>query len=279
MSNQGLKEIAQHTGFQIIKTKPLHGGDINQVHYCNTSIGELVIKLNDRDRFPALFSKEANGLDELRKSGSFVIPEVISYGEIDETAYLILQYFAPSPVKDWSAFGVQLAELHRMTSPQFGLDEWNYIGSLHQPNAWESTPLNFFIRQRLAPQFRLAAENGFDFNNQEKLYKAAEQLIPDEGPALIHGDLWGGNYLHTTDGFALIDPAVSYGLREMDLAMMQLFGGFPSEVFRAYEAAFPTAPNLSDRIPLYQLYYILVHVNLFGSAYVGRAEAIIRRYV
>lgn len=274
-----LKQVANQEGLEIIRFQALQGGDINQVYLGIGTKRKFVFKINDANRFPALFLKESNGLDILRQSQSFIIPEVIAQGTLDNIAYLILAFLPPEPILSWELFGKQLAKLHQHKSNTFGLEEWNYIGSLKQYNNPEPNAATFFIQQRLAPQFELAAQKSFSFKNVERLYQVAEAIIPDEAPSLIHGDLWSGNYLHTEDGFALIDPAVSYGTREMDLAMMQLFGGFPDLVFRVYQECYPTTSDLENRIPLYQLYYILVHVNLFGRSYYGRAEGIINKYL
>ena len=129
------------------------------------------------------------------------------------------------------------------------------------------------------PQFNLAKEKGYEFKNLQAFYKKVRGIIPNEKPSLIHGDLWSGNYLKTDRGFALIDPAVAYSLREMDLAMMKLFGGFPKEAFAAYEANFSLAKAYTSRIELFQLYYLLVHLNLFGSGYLAGVRRCINNYL
>lgn len=129
------------------------------------------------------------------------------------------------------------------------------------------------------PQFQLACENGYEFAQLDTFYKKLEQLIPEEKSSLIHGDLWSGNYLiNAQDQPCLIDPAVSYAPREMDLAMMRLFGGFEHRLFLAYDKAFPLEEDWEERLQLWQLYYILGHVNLFGGNYYTSAKAIIKRY-
>lgn len=132
MIEQTLSQIAEKENFHLEAFHPLHGGDINQVYYLKTSLGELVIKLNDRRRFLFLFDKEANGLNALREGNAFKIPKVIATGEVEDWAYLILKYLKPKPEKDWTSFGLQLAKLHQQTAPKFGFEEWNYIGSLKQ---------------------------------------------------------------------------------------------------------------------------------------------------
>ncbi len=125
----------------------------------------------------------------------------------------------------------------------------------------------------------MASENGFSLGDLSGFYKNISEEIPQEPPALLHGDLWSGNYITNEEGLpCLIDPAVCYGPREMDLGMMKLFGGFPEEVFREYNASFPLQPGWEERIPLWQLYYLLVHLNIFGSSYLPQVKNIIKRF-
>jgi fructosamine-3-kinase len=274
-----LRTIKERHNLPLSNSQPLYGGDINAVYRCDSPNGVKVVKCNSDRQLADMFAKEASGLEALRAADAFLIPKVYGYGNTEAGAYLVLEYLRPGSMDDWSEFGRLLAQQHRSTAPQFGFPEANYIGSLVQPNEAATTAAAFFIEQRLEPQFRLAKERGFSFSSLNQLYRRAEALIPAESPALLHGDLWSGNYLSTERGFALIDPAVSYGPREMDLAMMHLFGGFPPPAFTAYQESLPTAPGLAERIPLYQLYYVLVHVNLFGGGYHERAQAIIRQYL
>lgn len=278
MSNTILQVLSEQRAYPVTLERRLTGGDINEVLLVASPQGQLVVKWNSATHLPGLFEKERRGLAALRTSQTFVVPEVYAVGKTEQHAYLVMEYLSPASPCSWEQFGEQLAQLHRGTAPQFGFPEWNYIGSLRQPNGHEDTAAAFLINQRLMPQFALAAEQNFHFLQHEKLYPLIEQLIPAEPPALIHGDLWNGNFLTTAQGFALIDPAVSYGLREMDLAMMHLFSGFPEQVFHTYEQYFPTAPGLSERIPIYQLYYLLVHLNIFGQAYYGQVQNVLSRY-
>lgn len=270
-----INQIAIQENLSINSIHPLSGGDINDVYLLKTGSISLVLKLNSSDRFPEMFSKEAEGLAALQSTQTFQIPMVIGCGEVAKDTYLLLEYLPDAPINNWSDFGYLLAQLHQSTAPAFGFPSSNYIGRLAQYNEEQQSASAFLINQRLEPQFRMAQDNGFAFRKLDQFYQRVETLIRDEQPALLHGDLWNGNYLHTRQGFALIDPAVSYGPREMDLAMMQLFGGFPASVFTAYEEHFPTAPGLDERIPIYQLYYLLAHLNMFGSSYYGACQRIV----
>jgi fructosamine-3-kinase len=267
--------------FIIKSTQGLSGGDINSVYHIKTNDDHFVIKVNDVDAFPGMFQKEANGLMVLRDTRSIDVPQVLGFGDFEDSTYLLLEY-KESGIVDrqfWELFGHQLAALHRNSRESFGFDEDNYIGSLPQYNRNKKPASEFFIEQRLKPQFKMANERGFNFNNLDAFYKQVEQLIPDELPALIHGDLWSGNYLVNSENKpCLIDPAVAYAPREMDLAMMKLFGGFDERMFQAYQESFPLENDFEERIPLWQLYYILAHVNLFGGHYYSRAKEIMAYY-
>lgn len=276
-----LQQIGTQNNFKIKTFKPLFGGDINSVYHLNTNKGEFVIKCNDAKKFPDMFAAEYKGLKLLRTTNSFLIPEVFTHNQIGNTAYLLMAYISPGhkPIRFWRDFGVKLAQMHRNTNTTFGLEHDNYIGSLPQYNAACNTAPEFFIEQRLVPQFKMAVDKGFSFADLSSFYKNITKEIPSEPSALIHGDLWNGNYMVSASGEpVLIDPAVAYAPREMDIAMMQLFGGFPAEVFEAYEEAYPLQSNWKYRTDIWQLYYLLVHLNLFGAGYLAQVNAVLRKY-
>lgn len=277
-----INTILQQENLKLLNHKPLHGGDIKEVFLVETNQGKFVLKINRANQFPGMFEAEAKGLKLLKNSQTFKIPEVINVGKTERHSYLVLEYISPgnrSPEFDKN-FGVSLAKLHQNTAPNFGLDHDNYIGSLPQKNDGKyTTSADFYIKKRLIPQLQLATKKGFDFQNLDTFFKNIQNEIPDEPPALIHGDLWNGNYLADASGNpCLIDPAVCFASREMDLAMMQLFGGFADEVFYAYSEAFPLEKNWKSRTDLWQLYYLLVHLNLFGSGYYNSVNTILKKY-
>tara|TARA_R110002050_G_scaffold278897_2_gene425163 strand:+ start:1367 stop:1948 length:582 start_codon:yes stop_codon:yes gene_type:complete len=180
----------------------------------------------------------------------------------------------------WQQFAENLVTLHKTSQKQFGLDHDNYIGSLPQQNGFCVTAADFYITQRLQPQFKLAANEGFHFKNLSTFFKNISDEIPIEPPSLIHGDLWNGNYMVSENGLpVMIDPATAFAPREMDIAMMQLFGGFPEEVFVEYNTIFPLAEGWKNRLPLWQLYHLLVHLNLFGSGYLPQVNTIVKRFL
>jgi len=236
---------------------------------------------NNAHQFPNMFEAEAQGLELLRNSQSFRIPKVIAHGEEGNTSYLLIEFITKETPSSgfWKEFAQDLAKLHKTTNKYFGLTHHNYIGSLTQINKTESFASEFYIHQRLEPQFKLASEHGFHFSSIDLFFKNISEEIPKEAPSLIHGDLWNGNYLVSENNEpVLIDPAVAYASREMDLAMMQLFGGFPQEVYATYNELFPLNHNWKNRISIWQLYYLLVHLNLFGSSYLPQVNTIIRQY-
>lgn len=262
------------------------GGCINNGGKLTTSHGTYFLKWNDSAKFPNMFRAEAKGLKLLAESKSVYIPEVIGAGEAGSFQFLVLDFIHASHRTQhyWRDFGVQLAALHRNTSSSFGLDHDNYIGSLSQQNTSCATWIEFFTHNRLDAQIRLAERAALVDKsirrNFETLYTKLPDLLPTEKPALLHGDLWSGNLMVNKHGApGLIDPAVYFGHREMDIAMTQLFGGFNPEFLQVYHDVFPLTPGVEDRLQLYNLYPLLVHVNLFGGDYLAQVNSILRRFI
>jgi fructosamine-3-kinase len=262
----------------------LTGGDINDVYQLDTSKGLFCIKINDAKKYPNLFEKEAKGLDILRQS-AFTIPKVIHYGILENQNFLLLEFIGSKKPKDnfWEIFGQQLAQMHQITQSKFGLDHSNFIGSLLQTNDLHKDWIDFFFTERIIPQIDMAiAHHNFEENillKIEKLYQFIETHFPEEPPALLHGDLWSGNYMIDSIGLpALIDPAVYYGHREMDIAMTLLFGGFNTKMYEAYQEIFPLQKGWEERVKIWQLYPLLVHVNLFGGGYIKSVKSILDKF-
>ncbi|MCP9198560.1 fructosamine kinase family protein [Gramella sp. GC03-9] len=282
-NNRGqlIKLIAEENKLSFSSCRELSGGDINEVFLLISGTEKFVIKLNQANRFPGMFEAEKLGLEYLAKPGVIDIPKPITTGRINSMAYLLLEYRETgSKTRDfWDVFGRQLAELHQVSSGSFGLEQDNYIGSLQQHNRKESKAADFYINSRLIPQIEMAEEKGFDLQVSDNFYKNCRDIIPDEVPALIHGDLWNGNYLVNSEGNpCLIDPAVAYAPREMDLGMMKLFGGFDENLFEVYHENFPLQGGWKERLPIWQLYYLLVHLNIFGAGYRSQVNSIIRQF-
>jgi fructosamine-3-kinase len=260
-------------GFQFIA-----GGSINTAVKVETDEGTFFVKWNESENRD-IFEAEARGLNMLRDTGVIRIPEVIAYGQSYEKSYLILEYIPSVEVnkKFWPRFGSSLAAVHSQSHTQFGLSYNNYIGALPQNNSYCEDGIEFFIERRLKVQAGLALYNGEIsqtlFDKFYRLYEVLPSLLPAEKPALLHGDLWSGNFLVDNQGSAtLIDPAVYYGNREAELAFTHLFGGFQPEFYHSYEEVLPLENNFEERIPIYNLYPLMVHVNLFGSGYLAAVE-------
>jgi protein-ribulosamine 3-kinase len=282
----GVKEVLNLANLSSIQEFSFAGGGcINQGGTLKTTIGSFFLKWNDAKKFPAMFEAEGNGLQLLHRQNIIRIPKVIGHGKNGPHQFLLLEFIEQKSRSRnyWEQLGQKLAALHRCSSEAFGLDHDNYIGSLQQYNSPNSNWINFFIRQRLDAQVRLAINSGaVDAGWKKKfeaLYAKLPSLIAVEKPSLIHGDLWSGNLITDEKGEpCLIDPAVYYGNREADLAMTRLFGGFSGEFYSAYEEAFPLPTGAEGRVDLYNLYPLLVHVNLFGGSYVHSVESILRTF-
>jgi fructosamine-3-kinase len=262
----------------------LYCGNFNLAARVETQLGTYFVKWNQGDH-AGMFASEARGLDLLRGPGVLRIPTVHGHGERTGGAYLVLEFIdAGTPsVTYWADFGRQLAQLHRQTAPQHGLDFDNYIGALPQKNEWMTSGVEFFVENRLKVQAgRGLYEGKISTALYEQLgtfFERIPELLPEEAPALIHGDLWSGNVMTGTNGqVVLVDPAAHYGLREAELAFTTMFGGFDESFYASYAEAFPLEPGFAERIPIYNLYPLLVHVNLFGGGYLTAVERVLRRF-
>jgi fructosamine-3-kinase len=276
------REVADALGRSIVSSRAVSGGDINLAFEARLEGGERVFVKSHPDAPRAMFPAEAQGLAWLGETRALRVPKVLAVSEANSkgASFLALEYIEPGPRGPAfdETLGRGLATMHRFGAPSFGLDHDNFIGSLPQSNGDCSGWPAFYRERRLDAQLRRAVDRRLvdDHLAQEfdRLFERLESLVgPDEPPSRLHGDLWGGN-LHVDDRGqpCLIDPAVYGGHREIDLAMMHLFGGFGARVFDSYDEAWPLADGHERRIPLYQLYPLLVHVNLFGRGYVGQVE-------
>lgn len=269
---------------EVIEMQFLGGGDVSTAAQVFSSEGVFFVKWNHRPD-PALFAAEARGLDLLRQTDTLQVPQVIGHGQQDNRAFLVLEYLdhGTPGAAYWEELGHSLAVLHSHTQPQFGLSFDNYIGSLPQTNTLTANGPSFFFEQRLLPQAGMALYKGLlstpTYHALLRLGERLPSLLPNDRPALLHGDLWSGNVLTTETGHpALIDPAVYYGYREAELAFTKLFGGFDQRFYDAYDEIFPLEDGFDERVGLYNLYPLLVHVNLFGSGYVSGVERILKSY-
>lgn len=283
-----LPESIQHTiqdslNDSITRVKSVHGGDINESAKIELESGDkLFVKWNNSAP-DSMFSTEAKGLALLNDAGTNLkIPD----SKLQKNHFLVLEWIDEGGGKTNSAydFGVELARLHQNSSNSFGLDHDNFIGRLPQSNQQHSNWPDFYAIERIEPQVKMGVELGkltrSVLRDVQKLYAKLGSIFPTEKPALLHGDLWSGNYMFTKSGNASIyDPAVYYGHREMEIAMTRLFGGFSANFYEGYNNEYPLEPGFDDRVNICNLYPILVHANLFGGSYSRQAENIINRYV
>jgi fructosamine-3-kinase len=266
--------------------RPLAGGDINQVYRVRMiDSEEFVLKLNLKDRFPKMFEKEASGLEMLHSAGCNTPGVKMTFAEGDQQ-FLILEFIEEGrPTStSWERFGSQLASLHSRTDEFFGLDQDNYIGSLVQINERDESWTEFFITNRMKPLIKKATDRSLMGTNHRKsfesLFSRLSDLIPNERPSLLHGDLWSGNLMFDNGGEPVfIDPAVYYGHREVDIAMTRMFGGFNSSFLGSYIEVKPLEPGWEERLDLHNLYPTLVHLVLFGSSYLSGIERTLQRFL
>lgn len=271
-------EVGNALGSEVRSTRALGGGDINDAYRASLADGRQVFVKRNASAPADMFEAEAHGLEWLR-AGPLRIPEALAIGR----KFLALELLQPATrAKGFDeTLGRGLAALHRTHPASFGLERDNYIGRLPQSNTAHDDWASFYRDERLLPQIERASIGGGLRRRFDALFAKLPELVgPAEPPARLHGDLWGGNlHVDETGAPCLIDPATYGGHREVDLAMMRLFGGFGARVFAAYDEAYPLAPGAADRVPLYQLYPLLVHVNLFGGGYLAGVERALDAYL
>lgn len=278
--------VEEHLSDTITGSRFVSGGSINIAYELQTAAGKYFLKVNHKALYPGMFAAEAKGLVLLTQTNTVKVPVIVLRGDAGNESFLLLEWVDAKrgSVQATQALGKQLARMHSNTAAEFGLDHDNYIGSLPQSNRKHAKWSDFFIQERLQPMVNLALDKRLleyaDAGNFEKLYNKLPELFNEEAPALLHGDLWSGNYLTTpADEPYLIDPAVYYGHREVDLAMTQLFGGFSHEFYIDYNEAFPLAEGWQQRTDLWNLYPLLVHLNLFGAGYLSRVRDALNSYI
>lgn len=267
------------------KAVPAHGGSINECFVLETTEGKYFLKRNDADRFPGMFEAESNGLEQLSVSEILRIPKPVASGVFKNQGYLLMEYIESGLQTElfWEKFGQGMADLHKNNKDFYGAEKNNYIGSLVQSNTIHRQWAEFFIEQRLQPQIRLTMDKHLldrtELELFDKLFQKLETFFPVELPALVHGDLWSGNFLCSTHSQPVIfDPACYYGHREMDIAMTKLFGGFDKRFYHTYNEIRPLESGWEERTEVCNLYPLLVHLNLFGSGYRKQIELTLRKF-
>jgi protein-ribulosamine 3-kinase len=264
--------------------RSIGGGSVNRCYRWLTAREPMFVKVGP-PLAQAAFAAEADGLRELQAAHALRVPEVLATGVVDAAAFLALEWIERGAADEACErrLGAGLAALHGVSAPRFGWRRDNTIGRTPQANDWSTDWMEFFRERRLRPQLALAAQRGFGHllaERGERLLGALPVLLAGHSPraSLLHGDLWGGNWLASAGGEpVLLDPAVYYGDRETDLAMTRLFGGFGAAFYEAYRAAAPLPAGAALRAELYNLYHVLNHANLFGGGYAPQARALIER--
>jgi fructosamine-3-kinase len=274
-------------GFQVQRKEAVGGGCINHAYRLHTTKGVFFLKWN-YSCADDLFVREAECLRELKlvAGKELIVPEVIFAKEADElSGFILLENLESGSVSGQDTrLGKGLAHLHRYQPKEFGFRHNNYCGATPQLNDWNESWVSFFAENRLGFILRLIRNSrGIPTENLrvfEKLIDRLDTLLPNKSKAsLIHGDLWSGNYLYTSRGPAIIDPASYYADREMELSIMQMFGGFSPKTWAAYNEVFPLSPGWEDRVQIYQLYHILNHYYLFGGGYLQQAVRVAQKYL
>lgn len=287
--NEAVEQI-RGKGVRIVSRQPVFGGDINRAYALQLSDGSvLFMKANDRQKF-AIFEGEAESLDFIRQTRTVRSPEVLALGTDGDISFLLLEYIRSGRKSKSSSeeLGIGFAKMHMAETSAFvkggkyGALHDHLLGSGIQDNTPMDSWVRFFSECRLRPHFEKASHY---FDNQTRkqietfLNKLDRYLTEPEHPSLLHGDLWAGNYMVDNEGHPwLIDPAAYVGHAEADLAMTELFGGFDSTFYEAYQNTIRLDPGYHDRRDIYNLYHLVKHLNLFGTSYLPPVKAILRKY-
>lgn len=268
--------------FKITSAQSVSGGCINQGYGVSSDCAKYFVKLNQASQLD-MFVAEALGLKQMHATNTIAVPKPICWGIADNSSYIVLQWLdlSSGDSNSWAEMGCQLAAMHREgTNENFGFEINNTIGSTPQINTWMDNWADFFAQQRIGYQLRLAKRNGGNFPDLNKVVDAVKSQLIDRQPvaSIVHGDLWSGNAAIMADGVPTIfDPATYYGDRETDLAMTELFGGFPPAFYHGYNEEWQLDIGYKGRKNIYNLYHVLNHFNLFGGGYGSQAARIIKQ--
>lgn len=280
---KALKQSGDQT--EIEKTTRVFGGSINLCYYVRTKESEYFVK--HHTQAPINFYRcEATGLTCIKQTNTLAVPEVYSFSDEPNRAYLLLEWIDGQTNK-WTEhlLGERLAQLHQATGKHHGFPTDTYIGRLPQRNGLYESWLTYYRDHKLFSQINIGIEKGVIFGKRQKrLEQLLDQLskwLPEDAlPSYLHGDLWGGNWLAGQGGVPyVVDPSFFYGDRQMEIAFTELFGGFSQTFYDAYQDSFPLDHTYSDVKAIYQLYYLIVHLNMFGQSYANQVDDILDRYI
>jgi fructosamine-3-kinase len=277
--------LSQKLQTPVIKIQAVGGGCINQTYKIVTANNQFFCKTNSASKFPHLLEKEKKGLELIQKHKHIKTPSIINYSIEADEQVLILEWIEEGSRTNqfWKTFGKELAALHSVSNEFYGLEEDNFMGSVPQSNKQEKRWVSFFIEQRLQPLQKLCIDAQHltlkHVAQFESLYKYLPAIFNKEKPSLLHGDLWSGNFMCTKESkLVVIDPAVYFGHRSVDLAMTTLFGGFDKSFYEAYHYHFPFPDNYPEQWKVCNLYPLLIHLFLFGRAYLHQVEEVLKKY-
>ena len=280
--------LSEKLGLKIssLQLHSVGGGSINDTFQVSINNNfKYFLKLNSATKYPALFEKEKKGLEFLGRQQIILVPAVVAHDVVDDYQILLLEWIEGGLKipEFWRQFGGQLAALHQLTNSHFGFSEDNYMGALSQKNDRTDNWIDFFIHSRLHPQIKIAKEKHLlqpkHLSAFENLCQKLTVIFNVEKPSLIHGDLWSGNFMCNENSQpVLIDPAIYFGHRCMDLAMTTLFGSFDKLFYESYNYHFPFPGNYHKQWEICNLYPLLIHLNLFGSGYLGQIESTLRKF-
>lgn len=282
MWSEIINAINKHTAskFELVNHKSIGGGCINQAYQITGKNKSYFVKLNSASQVEMFFA-EAMALEEIYDTNTITVPKPVCYGMSHKNSYLVLEYIGLGfgNNQSWALMGQKLAFLHqaKVTKP-FGWHVNNTIGSTPQINDWGDDWADFFAKKRIGYQLKLANGRGGNFTNVQQIIEKVRQSLSNHkpSPSLVHGDLWSGNAGFTEEGEGVIfDPACYYGDREVDIAMTELFGGFPSAFYQGYNQQWALDDGYNQRKTIYNLYHILNHFNLFGGGYESQAKRMI----
>jgi fructosamine-3-kinase len=280
------EHISRSTGQKFSSNDEFHrrsvgGGSINQAYAIGNARCRYFVKINAASKV-AMFEAEAIALTQVYATKTIRVPQPICWGVANTSAYIVMEWLELGSSSNWELMAQNLTALHRLTSRAgFGWQQQNTIGSTPQINTWKQNWVEFLIQHRLGYQLQLARRRGFSPTvPEQELFDAIPRFFYNyqPQPSMVHGDLWGGNVAFTCDREPVIfDPALYFGDREVDIAMTELFGGFPAQFYQAYDRAFPLDPGYKQRKTLYNLYHILNHFSLFGGSYGQQANRAIEQ--
>lgn len=262
---------------------PISGGCINDGYQLKSGASSYFVKTNSANHYE-MFVTESKALKLLTQCKTLRIPEVICHGTHDTFSFLVLEFLTEEPRSPQfdRQFGPALASLHSITGQTWGLDFDNFVGTMNQHNSPETNWPTFFFNKRLKHQFLIAKKQGYISNSLEHRFltlgRSIESILPNAAPSLLHGDLWNGNVMQADSMPAIYDPSSYYGDREVDLALTTLFGGFSDDFYASYHETSPLTPGWQNRLKLYTLYPLLVHLNLFGSGYLSQVQQVIHKF-